>query len=801
MIENRPIVAITIGYILGIIMGLYCKISIVFLYPFFLVIYSILNKLHKNKFKLVSIKRYSRYLKIFFTKNVCIIVLISAFISNSIIIYKNNKIDEFLNSFNNKEIQLNAKVISNGKIKKYNKKYIIKCKEKKFCINVKNNVELDYGDTIFLKGTFIKPRGRTNYMGFSYLDYYKSQGIYGTINVTNVKTINKKKDMFNEIFLNLKKLIQKNFNQEISNTLLGIIVGYTEEIREDIRENFNDSNVSHIFAVSGMHIGYLVMFCNIILKKAGKRKIYYFSIVFILLYFKIVKFTPSVTRATIMTVSVLMSKLLYRKNDSWTMFCLSLLCLLIYNPFLINNISLIFSFLATFWIILYNKLFKKKDKKILNRIINTISMTISLMIFILPVMAIYFHKIPILSIIIGLIIGIIAGPIFILGIIFVLFGKIINLKIIKKILEILIYLVLRITGVGGKIPLNKVYVIIPNILEVIIYYSFIFISIFLFLVFKQKKIRNQAFIKRVKNLLSLLKYRYNQNKKKIISTLIIIIFSFLILNQILFQKKLKIYFLDVGQGDSCLIVTPNNKKILIDGGGSEDFDIGKNTLIPYLLARKITHLDYLIISHFDTDHVGGLLTVMEELKVSKVVISKQGENSENYRRFEQIVKDKKIKIKAVAKGDKLTIERNLYFDILWPNNGNLISENALNNNSIVCKLIYNNFSMIFTGDIEEIAEKQILQEYKYNLGVLNSKILKVAHHGSKTSSIKEFIDVVTPKISLIGVGENNKFGHPNEEVITRLKTRGTRIYRTDQNGEILVIVDKKGTIKLKKYKN
>ena len=195
------------------------------------------------------------------------------------------------------------------------------------------------------------------------------------------------------------------------------------------------------------------------------------------------------------------------------------------------------------------------------------------------------------------------------------------------------------------------------------------------------------------------------------------------------------------------------------------------------------------------------MTVLEELKVSKAIISKQVENSENYKRFKQIIKDKKIKVKVVANGDRLKIERNLYFDILWPNNEKMISENILNNNSIVCKLSYNKFSMIFTGDIEEIAEKQILNEYKHNLGVLNSQILKVAHHGSKTSSIKEFIDAVNPKIALIGVGENNKFGHPNEEVITRLKTRGTRIYRTDQNGEILVMVDKKGVIKIKKYIN
>ena len=196
---------------------------------------------------------------------------------------------------------------------------------------------------------------------------------------------------------------------------------------------------------------------------------------------------------------------------------------------------------------------------------------------------------------------------------------------------------------------------------------------------------------------------------------------------------------------------------------------------------------------------GGILAVLEELKVSKVVISRQGENSENYKKFEQIVKDKKIKVMTVDKGDRLKIERNIYFDILWPKNDKLASENILNNNSIVCKLSYNKFSMIFTGDIEEIAEKQMLKEYKNNLGIFSSQILKVAHHGSKTSSIKEYIDVVNPKIALIGVGENNKFGHPNEEVITRLNTRETRIYRTDQNGEILVMVDKKGNIGLKKY--
>ena len=170
---------------------------------------------------------------------------------------------------------------------------------------------------------------------------------------------------------------------------------------------------------------------------------------------------------------------------------------------------------------------------------------------------------------------------------------------------------------------------------------------------------------------------------------------------------------------------------------------------------------------------------MEELKVGQVIICKQGEDSENYQKFKEIVKKKKIKVTLVGaisnRPQKLQIEKDLYFDILWPNNSKLIKENVLNNNSIVCKFNYKKFSILFTGDIEEIAEKQILKEYKNNLQLLNSTILKVGHHGSKTSSTQEFIEAVKPKIALIGVGKNNKFGHPNEDVMKRLENLRNKI--------------------------
>ena len=161
---------------------------------------------------------------------------------------------------------------------------------------------------------------------------------------------------------------------------------------------------------------------------------------------------------------------------------------------------------------------------------------------------------------------------------------------------------------------------------------------------------------------------------------------------------------------------------------------------------------------------------MKELSVRNVIISKQGEESENFQKFKEIIKDKKIKVQVVNKGDKLQIDRNVYFDILWPDNSKLMGENVLNNNSIVCKLHYKNFSILFTGDIEEIAEKEILKEYKENSNLLKATIIKVPHHGSKTSSTQEFLEAVNSSFALIGVGKNNTFGHPNDEVIDRLKS-------------------------------
>lgn len=198
-----------------------------------------------------------------------------------------------------------------------------------------------------------------------------------------------------------------------------------------------------------------------------------------------------------------------------------------------------------------------------------------------------------------------------------------------------------------------------------------------------------------------------------------------------------------GNGDSTLIITPKGKKILIDGGETE-----QNILVPYLLARKIKTVDYVIVSHFDSDHSGGAREVVEKLNVKNLVISKQAEKSEECSKMLEVAKKNNVKIIIVEAGQTLKIENKIFFSILWPDSKNLISENALNNNSIVAKLTYGKFEMLFTGDIEQIAEERIVEKYGDKL---KSTILKIAHHGSISSSNESFINAVKPEIVLIGV--------------------------------------------------
>ncbi len=182
--------------------------------------------------------------------------------------------------------------------------------------------------------------------------------------------------------------------------------------------------------------------------------------------------------------------------------------------------------------------------------------------------------------------------------------------------------------------------------------------------------------------------------------------------------------------------------------------------------------------------------MLQNLKVENIIIGKQDSEYENCIEFLKLAKSKKVNVISVQAGDLIKIDKSSYFQILWPDSQNMISENGINNNSILAKLVYGDFSMLFTGDIEEIAEKEVVEKCQ-NTDVLNCDVLKVAHHGSKSSSIGEILEEIKPQIAVIGVGGDNKYGHPNSDVIDRIENLRAKVFRTDLNGEIRIKVKKK----------
>ncbi len=563
MLDKRPIAVITIGYVLGIIMGLYCKISIAFLY---LLLYIGLLIVHKRikmkkKFKLISFRRYLRYVKLIFTKKVILIIMITSIISNSIVIYQNKCYKQIYSNYT--EICIVGEVVSNKKEKEYKNIYKIKVKNRYFYLNVdKKEKELRYGDIIKINGEYEEPESARNYGGFNYKEYLKTLRICGTIKAKSIVKLNQKISVFsisNNVFLEIKQIIQANFNPKVADIILGISLGYTEEIDEDIIESFSDNNISHILAISGMHIGFLIKFIKIIAEKtAGKRRNKIITLIFLIIYMFITGFSPSVVRACFMAILAIIASLVHRKNDIWQSMSLCLLIILIYNPYLVKSISVLLTFAGTLGIIC-----KPKGLK------GSIAVTVFATLWIMPIVAILFNKIAFFSLIISLIIGFIVSPLICLVFIFIVFFHILELFKVKIILiNIIIILtetMLKISNFGSSIPLKNILVVTPNVWQVILYYSLLIICLFLHNIYNKRKISVSE--KRVKNLISLAKFRLVQNKKKVISYVLII--AIICCFYLCIPKDLKIYFIDVGQGDSTLIITPNNRSILIDGGGSE----------------------------------------------------------------------------------------------------------------------------------------------------------------------------------------------------------------------------------------
>ena len=753
---KRPILIALIGYIIGIIWGLYFKISIAFLYLILLIIYIILKKCTRN-----SKKKVWKYLKVVMlskaTKAILITTSISALFSYILVKQINNEYEKKYENVKNAAFV--ATIIEEQKEEQYYNQYK---KVKKHYLLLKTKNKLQVGNKIQFNGEYKKPEVQRNEHGFDYTFYLKTQKLYGTVtsNSINILKSNNQKlfSTLSNIILNYSKNTIKKFinNKDQQDLLLGILLGKDDNMENEVKDKFSNSSLSHILAISGMHVSYIItgiilLLCSIKVPKNTSKIILIFML---LIFCAVTGYSPTVIRAAYMSILTILASLLHRRNDLPTSMSIVLWIILLDNPFALFSISVQLSFLGTCGILTFYKIFitkfyeKNKElylakkltilEKIYKKTIEISLVSISAQISILPVIIYNFNNISFTFLISNILASILIGPIIILGFLMIFLNLVSEpiSQIISYILKLILKSLLLIADMVSNLSISHILLPTTNLIPVIMYYILL---LFMYYLLKHNILR---------------KYKY----KLIVWILIISMLSF----YHPFDSKLHIHFIDVGQGDSTLIITPGNKKLLIDGGGntSEDFNIGKSVLLPYLLDKGITSLDYVLISHFDTDHVGGILYLLQNIKIENVIIGKQFENSENYEEFSEIIKQKNIKLVIAFQGMKIKIEKNLYFDILWPSDKQKISDNSINNNSLVCKLNYSTFTMLFTGDIEEAAEKILISNYN-DKDVLKSDVLKVAHHGSKTSTIKEFLQLVSPKIALIGVGKNNKFGHPN----------------------------------------
>ena len=694
--------------------------------------------------------------------------MLVALIGNTQVLYLKNKYLEIYKD-DKSIISATAVVIKGPSEGEYNYKYTVKArtgkyKNKKFIvyINKKNKKLLEYGDLIEIKGEYSAPEVARNYKGFDYSQYLKTLNIYGTIKVEESKIINK--NQLSPILISINNIKEKmidnanrNMPKRTANLLLGILIGERDNIQEDIIESFRTANLSHILAVSGAHTSYIILGITYLISKSKtpKRIGYIITIINLLIFIIITGASYSVVRACIMAIVVIGAKICYRKENFFTSICISLIIILIQNPFAINDIGLKLSFMGTAGIVIFNKSITNFfiKLKIKQKIAEALSVTFSAQLMIMPITILNFNTISLTFFISNILASPLLGIIIIFGFISIFISSILNpiSKVLFLILHIFLELLILVSKVTEKIPGSSILVKTPNILFAIVYYILILFFNYFFVI-KQNPTRRFH-----KKIIKIITIKNIKNAFKVIAVVFLIM---LLLTRIvrIINPTLKIYFIDVGQGDSTLIVTPKNKKILIDGGEGKT-----NVLFQYLLDRRINKIDYIIISHFDSDHCNGLIEIIEKMRVENIVMPKQSKESEEYKKILEIIKQKNIKVSSVKAEDKIIIEKNLYTKILNP--AEKFEFQDLNNNAIVAKLVYKDFSMLFTGDIEK-AEENLAKKYKNEL---KSTILKVAHHGSKTSTSEEFLKYVEPQIALIGVGENNKFGHPNQITIEKLK--------------------------------
>lgn len=650
----------------------------------------------------------------------------------------------------------------NGKVR------VITIDKKKFLI----------GDRLYVSGYVSQLPSARNSLDFSYREYMAKRGVYAQFQIAQVYEVNNSlslPDRFLNLLISYKTHLLSETNKVVPepyNSLLGSVVlgSKASPIPDTLMREFRTVGLGHMLAVSGFQVALIMGFILILMSrlKAKAPVILAVNIAVLIFYAILTGATPSVVRAVIMGIIASIGLYLSRGGNISNIMGVTALIMLIFNPMNFFDIGFQMSFLATFGIIYLAPMLANALNWLPTPIALALGLTIASQIMIVPLQFLYFNQFSLWAIPANLVAGgliawiTVAGFIsyflssitYYLGIPFDLF----NLALMK--------LLVATVSFFYQLPGVSIDVATPHIGVVILYYIVLFI------------------------LLELSYHRIIElNWKKIIIFVLLFANIYLLLpqNTIISSDELHIISLNVGQGDATLIITPHKNVFLIDGGNRAKFDNGKEVIIPYLNKLGLHRIDGVIATHPDSDHIGGLISIIQNIPVTTLYDSGESDNDQVYHDLLETALREHISIEKVQRGDKIFLDEGVYLDILNPVHPFFSGTGADSNaNGVMAVLHYKDFKELLTADME------LVNEIEFRLSGIDphANVLKVAHHGSKFASSDEFLAMVKPEIAIISVGING-YGHPAQPTLDRLSLVGAAIFRTDQMGTIDVVTDGK----------
>lgn len=624
-------------------------------------------------------------------------------------------------------------------------------------------------DKVKLFGKVEKPRNFNNPGAFDYVSMLKRQDI--SVRIVGVKaeslSITARYSPFYKIaFRNWNKRVMSFMNQVLPNEdaalLRGMLFGGYTGIDKEVTRVFSTTGIIHILSVSGAHVALL---SAVILWIGRTCKIKRFAIMVtaglcIVVYGMVCGLTAPVVRSIIMGLITLFGTLLGRETDAKRALIVSGFLMLFFEPRLLDDISFQLSFFSTAGLLYLSSKFTCIFEMFVPKLMaQAFSVTLSAQLGIIPFVARYFSSLSLSAFFANLIIVPILETIVILGLAAVFFitvflempGRVL-LVVCGLMLKIAVYLTELLAG----IPAAEIYIFPMGIVLGCLYYLFLY---FICGDFKNKIIKELGFA--------------------VCSCFVV---GFIIFRSII-PGSLEVHFIDVGQGDATLFITPNRKAILIDTGGStnEAFDIGERVVVPYLNYCGITSLDYLILTHSHQDHAGGSAAIAMKKKIKHIILPKNDRGYPVKKLLKQVGATAEV-LNAVS-GQAFFID-GVKFEILYSGNEELFMDG--NEFSLVIRAEYKKSSFLITGDLCAEGEIDMLNRLSC---IKKVSVLKIGHHGSKTASSEDFLTALKPEFAVISAGHNNRFGHPHQEILMRLLKRKIKTLRTDLSGAITFYTD------------